>query len=547
VIPDLLIVALDYFREPRRFPQLSNPLLQLPAGVTELLAAWSDDLSDAQIGETAKLLNATEDQCREALLFFVKQTLLEAGGDHYRTLGLPRAAGSALIKQHYHYLIRLFHPDREATGNHWDDVYAARINEAYAVLRDPRKRLEYDETLPEEDGFGPQLVGGGFPLAPALSPGHTASPRVVPPAAGKAALLLFGAVTCIIAILLLGQTRQPGLRVQPTTGHEEVSRPLVSQSEPGMRNDLSWVSGQLELSAEDGTIANAPVILPDAESHDADASPRETSQSIEDIVRERVAEATFAVLGPPRESTSPPPEPPGKAVASRVGARTLTAQVTPAYDTLAIRGESMPVITNEFEQPPASTSQALPEPKSDPGNAGLGGLSASAIPASVIDRPGEGAASPVPLPGGQPEGLDSPAPMPGGVAESKSSLRDDAQLNVALAELLRALTQSYDTGDAEAFASLFSIDAHTTDASGKDAILRLYAQFFALPERREITIRQFVWGPENTGVYTGNGLAYIVTRPFNGGKAAHGELLLRLQVKQQLDGFKITEMEYRYQ
>jgi molecular chaperone DnaJ len=63
--------------------------------------------------------------------------------DHYRTLGIPRAASDAEIKRAYRRLARKLHPD--VTG---DDATSTekfkQITVAYEILSDPKRRRSYD-------------------------------------------------------------------------------------------------------------------------------------------------------------------------------------------------------------------------------------------------------------------------------------------------------------------------------------------------------------------------------------------------------------------
>ncbi|OON18974.1 DnaJ domain protein [Opisthorchis viverrini] len=73
-------------------------------------------------------------------------------GDHYSTLGLPRSASQADIKNAYRRLAQKYHPDKNS------DADAAQkfmeVNEAYGVLSKPERRAEYDAfgTVHEESG-----------------------------------------------------------------------------------------------------------------------------------------------------------------------------------------------------------------------------------------------------------------------------------------------------------------------------------------------------------------------------------------------------------
>lgn len=62
--------------------------------------------------------------------------------DHYEVLGCRRNSSRREIKSAYHRLIYKFHPDRNPDPS--APEVAARLNEAYAVLGDERKRALYD-------------------------------------------------------------------------------------------------------------------------------------------------------------------------------------------------------------------------------------------------------------------------------------------------------------------------------------------------------------------------------------------------------------------
>ncbi len=78
--------------------------------------------------------------------------------DYYGVLKLPQGAGAAEVKAAYYRESRAFHPDRfaavesEALKAAIGRIYR-RINEAYTVLRDDRKRARYlaDVTGPDRE------------------------------------------------------------------------------------------------------------------------------------------------------------------------------------------------------------------------------------------------------------------------------------------------------------------------------------------------------------------------------------------------------------
>lgn len=75
--------------------------------------------------------------------------------DYYNILGVDRNADQSKIKKEYHKLCKIHHPD--AGG---EEEKFKEINEAYEVLSDKEKKLNYDRfghSKPRQSGFG-----GGF-------------------------------------------------------------------------------------------------------------------------------------------------------------------------------------------------------------------------------------------------------------------------------------------------------------------------------------------------------------------------------------------------
>jgi len=82
--------------------------------------------------------------------------------DYYQLLHLPRDASAGDVKRAYHTTSRAFHPDanRKLTGDtgHASKRIAMRVCEAYAVLRNPRRRQAYDRRLEAGDDVRLQLA-----------------------------------------------------------------------------------------------------------------------------------------------------------------------------------------------------------------------------------------------------------------------------------------------------------------------------------------------------------------------------------------------------
>ena len=115
----------------------------------------------------------------------------------YAILGVSRDADPVVIEAAYRALIRKFHPDRAAG----DGAKAAEINFAYATLRDPQKRREYDEHLRLERDRASATFSPRTP------------PRVARWRVRPAAWIGLGAALAIVLALLVYRQEQRPLHV----------------------------------------------------------------------------------------------------------------------------------------------------------------------------------------------------------------------------------------------------------------------------------------------------------------------------------------------
>jgi DnaJ domain len=134
----LFSLALDFYRQPLRHRGWVNATHPLPAEAEDLLAGVA--AGSGSLERRAASLGVNPEELRAAGRFFIHQVWLVEGADPYRTLGLAPGASLDQVRDHYRKLIRIYHPDRVGALGEWDTAYAARINRAYRLLRDPGKR-----------------------------------------------------------------------------------------------------------------------------------------------------------------------------------------------------------------------------------------------------------------------------------------------------------------------------------------------------------------------------------------------------------------------
>jgi len=120
----------------------------LPKGMTFLLEVAVGEAE--ALAEAERLTGAPPDVQRNAACFFVEQVLFIQGADHYRVLGATITAPTSELRYHMALLMRWLHPDaraRQPQGEIDRSVFAARITEAWKVLKSSEGRAAYDASL----------------------------------------------------------------------------------------------------------------------------------------------------------------------------------------------------------------------------------------------------------------------------------------------------------------------------------------------------------------------------------------------------------------
>jgi hypothetical protein len=168
---DALRLALHIYAEPHT--ARGAAAAPLPDGVLDALklAAGSAELQQACSRDSG----VPPERLTEAARFFVEQVMLTRGADHYRVLGVGPQASTATIREHYRWLIRWLHPDREGAG--WHAVLAGRVNQAYAELRHAGRRAAYDEAREAQAAAYPAPMQPRLPARRDTSSAHRARRR----------------------------------------------------------------------------------------------------------------------------------------------------------------------------------------------------------------------------------------------------------------------------------------------------------------------------------------------------------------------------------
>lgn len=153
-----------------------------------------------------------------AAALFVRQVFFQRDATHYEILGLARHADAGAIRENYRLLMQLTHPDRNAAKAGWPEDCAARVNRAYAVLRNPDARAAYDRRLPSPaDSTAPSARHLRAPRQPAGDSARRVRrlpPRPILPewlTAGVGGFLWRHPAMAIFAALIIAATMTVGL------------------------------------------------------------------------------------------------------------------------------------------------------------------------------------------------------------------------------------------------------------------------------------------------------------------------------------------------
>lgn len=98
-------------------------------------------------------------ELREAAQAFIRQVCFWEGATHYQVLCVPPRARREAVKENYHLLMALIHPDRsEGAAQAWPSEWPQRANQAYAVLSDDALRATYDASLRTVGSIPPSIA-----------------------------------------------------------------------------------------------------------------------------------------------------------------------------------------------------------------------------------------------------------------------------------------------------------------------------------------------------------------------------------------------------
>lgn len=479
VAPPALHQALQLLRMPTG--ARPGPQERLPEGMLLLIRIVAGD--ELALAEARQRSEESGEVVREAAAFYIQQVMFASGSHSYRLLGVDGDAPDERIKEHYRWLVRWLHPDRNA--DEWEVVYADRVNRAWQDLRTPSRRQRFDETqvasAAATTGETRAYTTGERAAAPARHP-QVAAASYEDGAAGYNALrwlpkLIFGGlgVCAVLALGLLWLLRAPA---------PEPAIPSVAATEDTTLADVRSTMPMLT-DTPTAAVETAPVSPPlvSAEVPGVDPSSATVVAPIEPAAAPPAVPESAPVR--PMAVMAPPAKPSATTTASKAQTAALPA---PARTTQA----APPIATRETRRSNPSTPAGV---MSGPA------VSAQQMPATAVAVRDE-VSDPVP-------GLPT---------------IDDRVAN----RLVGQLSQAYGDGDMQRMRSLV-----TSNAIGGDGdLLDEYGRLFASSEQRSLSISNVSWlrdGDSATIIATY--VATVLTRAGKRARRSGGDMRLDLRVE----------------
>jgi len=416
MIPDLLLVAVDFYKDPRQFPHLREGTGPLPPGITELLDGASALLAEGRREDVSASLGVSPEELEAALRFFVKEVMLRAGDHPARILGVPADADLALIKKHYRHLMSLFHPDKDTAGEGWDALYAPKITEAYSMLRKQAGRAG-EPQAPAQSTAEPDHPRWGADTAAPSSPSPAEGASQVPNSLQPQAIFADTPEPPMMARLMrLGLMRLVNLPRQGiytgvgalvllvVMGLWMVQTPAPELTLAGGAPNAPTTTGTVKLDvAERGAMGSGAVAMQSGNAMAAATTKPLTGDALKARVEERVlaaaaTEATLSADQPAKDSRL-------RAAAAALAATStpsMTPEPAPAPEPVQVAAVEVtpePVIE---PAPVAVLASAEPEPIEEP-------ASVAALASAEPDPMPAAEPIPEPVPVVQPQPVEDPA------------------------------------------------------------------------------------------------------------------------------------------
>lgn len=564
MVPELLLVAVDFNRSPLRYPRLGDPQYRLPRAFGGLLREMAAALVPPRLEDTARRVGLSAAEVQEAARFFVRHVLLVPAADHYRALGVSADADAERIREHYHLLVRLFHPDRVASGGDLEGLEASRLNVAYRVLRDEGRRAHYDAELAvagSGDRRGALTLAAFRPdyrAAALLGDRHGAErPR------SAATRFVVGAalgLAVLIALAVVLSPARPVLRMAPELADRPTPPPAYLGGRAAESAAASGAGGVAPEAGnagggEDSVVAmrsapleqagrpegpeaqpdDRPAALPVAVPREGGAAPREDLGHRASIAGVSVSPASrLAPVGAVGSS--------GERGGVSFAAAPIPSQVTQRDAGPEGRGGSGPAPA--FDARAAGDKDGVPGARGSSSAASEGprGAPGDSVGQSVQPALSAGVRDEMPSQGRRSDGTGGEQAE--AVAMEAAITATEMSSHMPPAGVIGAFEAAYEGGDPSRLAALFVPEARINEGVGRGLVQTLYADLFRRVPERSLTLGPLRWSRGPLGRWIAEGDVLVDTRPRGSRRWHRRSGTIRFELTPAGERYQISTMIY---
>ena len=476
-----------------------------------LVLAFLGGTADSQLG-LARRLRTSPEQLRAAAFWYIQKTMYEQAQDHYALLGLGHLASAAQIRHRYRLLIGVLHPDRNTPSGVWEETFVRRLNQAYAVLKNPEKRRNYDAGLKSgarsAEARSAKKNTGAAPVVkpvPPVRPGEALYRMRLVQRHPKAAVWFFIVLALTVFILVSWfSSAQRNLKMVSATGamvadnmQPESVQPESVQPEPVQSDNV--LKNQAEsLSVEPVSVVHAGEI--DLETTETAVSPASSIQpeEVEQAQESSVLEALPKVppdspepATPAEENDVPEPVParPEYKAANMSRQAAVAAPRQPVRHASEVASAAM---QKAKQTSGATTAQTVKPPVPAVAVVSVTGEKTE-TPAATGSVGFDGALLPV---NGQMEKWKAIAPETASVRLDGAALK---ALKFPPEYLFMKYVSAYQAGNSRKLLSLFTLRPQTPHGMGRKPLEDAYRQLFMHTSSRKMNIDQLGVRPSTDG------------------------------------------------
>lgn len=432
-------------------------LLRLANGDSELMA-WA-----------TRSTGAGAEELRVSCVAFIERICFSKDADPFSVLGLNPWANTDAVKEHYRLLIRIFHPDRGQVDGKVAEAYSARINQAYALLK--QQVTDSSINLPKHSN-------ASYRAQPAVVPRRFTKPTAIEGSGSDSlrwasgltpARVLFG--MALLAGLIIYISFPQKMRMQ-SSDMSAVGEPLAMMP-AGSHTPAAGLAVYEPPPLPDEIVKEPSVEAAAVESAPAEAAPVPVAMQV------TVPEQLPIEVKPDNSEVLPPIK---KQMVKAVPATVAVEKTVVAEKTVALKK----TVVLEKQVKPADIKYADTKPAVKAAVMQTGVVaapSASSLPSPVVAQANKKIVSPAPEVARLPEASEK-------VEQVKVA---DAPTDRELHDLIASFMSHYANGDINAFMQIFDEQVRSDESGGKRGLSSVYADFFAKTASRSIVLKDLQW------------------------------------------------------